>query len=112
MLLQVGEVIQPQDRGALLKRIISTIVAIVALALATANVGLAQSNGGGKSGDAPGQAQAGDQCFRAFLHLFEGGVAARGGPKYALETGETPGIAPLNCDHFWQNAGAIGNATT
>jgi hypothetical protein len=67
------------------------------------------SNGSGNSPGAPGQARAYEQCFAAFLRQYEGGVAAGGGPKHALETGETPGIAPLNCDHFWQGTGAIGN---
>ncbi len=95
-------------------RVVSTVFAVVALAMATASGGLAQSPGSGKSADAPGQARAGDQCFVAFLRQYgDGGdidfVAAGGGPKYALDTGETPGIGPLNCDHYWQAQGAIGN---
>jgi hypothetical protein len=41
-------------------------------------------------------------CHNAFVAQDSGGVMAGGGPK-AGETG------PLNCDHYWQTIGAIGN---
>jgi hypothetical protein len=41
-------------------------------------------------------------CEAAFKNQDTAGVEATGGPK-AGETG------PLNCDHYWQRTGAIGN---
>ena len=53
--------------------------------------------------------RAAEQCFAAFLRQYDRGVAAGGGPKYAAAIpGETPGIAPLNCDHYWQATGVVG----
>jgi hypothetical protein len=79
--------------------------AIVALAASTALAipagAAAFSNGGGSSGSAPGQATAKANCHDAYVTQSTGGVQSGGGPKSA-ETG------PLNCDHYWQDTGAIG----
>jgi hypothetical protein len=78
---------------ALVPAVVSLIVAAPALAF---------SNGGGNSANAPGQANAMENCHQAFVAQDSRGVQAGGGPK-AGETG------PLNCDHFWQANGSIGN---
>ncbi len=92
-----------------MRRALVTVGVAVLVSIAGASGALAFSGGGGKSEDAPGQARAQEQCFSAFLRQYESGVAARGGPKNAFDSGETPGIGPLNCDHYWQAVGAIGN---
>ena len=68
----------------------------------------AQSNGGGKSGDAPGQARAAANCEHVWGDLQADQVAG-GGPKSQVveSLGTTSG--PTNCDHFWQSEGIIGN---
>ena len=92
-----------------MKRIVSTIVAIAALALATASGGLAQSNGGGTSADAPGPATAAANCENVWNNI-QLDLVAGGGPKSLPVTfnGNTFTSGPTNCDHFWQIAGVIG----
>lgn len=68
----------------------------------------AQSNGGGNSGNAPGQARAAANCTNVWSEL-QADLVARGGPKSdpVESIGTTTG--PTNCDHFWQSEGIIGN---
>ena len=68
---------------------------------------LAFTNGGGNSGNAPGQANAIANCSDTITtQNANGQTGAQTGsandPKQ-LDTGVT------NCDHFWQTIGAIGN---
>jgi hypothetical protein len=79
---------------------VAPVPAVVALIIAAP--ALALSNGGGNSADAPGQANAKENCHQAYVGQNARGVQAGGGPK-AAETG------PLNCDHYWQDNGSIGN---
>jgi hypothetical protein len=82
--------------------------------LATLALGLfaapawAQSNGGGNSSNAPGQAQAEANCTHVWSEL-QADLVAGGGPKSdpVESIGTTSG--PTNCDHFWQSEGIIGN---
>jgi hypothetical protein len=62
----------------------------------------AQTNGGGNSADAPGQARAQANCTMVWS-VIQADLVARGGPKSQVATG------PTNCDHFWQSEGIIGN---
>jgi hypothetical protein len=86
-----------------------------AAALATLVIGVfagpawAQSNGGGNSGDAPGQAKAEANCRHVWSEL-QADLVAGGGPKSepVESIGSTSG--PTNCDHFWQSEGVIGNS--
>ena len=79
------------------------VLAFVLVALIVASPSLAISNGGGNSSNAPGQVTAKANCDAAITAQITGGVQAGGGPKSA-ESG------PLNCDHYWQSTGAIGNS--
>jgi hypothetical protein len=71
------------------------------VALAAPSGALASSYGGGNSGNASGQATATTKCDAAVDKQVSGEVQSGGGPK-SFDTG------PLNCDHFWQDNGAIG----
>jgi hypothetical protein len=55
--------------------------------------------GDGNSANAPGQSIAKQNCHEAFDN--QSTLQAGGGPK----SGD---VGPLNCDHFWQDQGAIG----
>jgi hypothetical protein len=77
------------------------VVLAAGTALAIPAGAAAFSNGGGSSDDAAGQATAKDNCHSAYVNQATRGVQSGGGPKSA-ETG------PLNCDHYWQDTGAIG----
>lgn len=68
----------------------------------------AQSNGGGKSGDAPGQARAAANCVNVYA-VLQADLVAGGGPKSALVESLGTTTGPTNCDHFWQSEGIIGN---
>lgn len=97
-----------------MKRSLTAVVATTAvLALASAGSALAQSGGGGNSGDAPGQARAAEQCEAVWSDL-QADLRAGGGPKSGPSTGPIgtypDGSGPTNCDHFWQGQGAIGNS--
>lgn len=59
------------------------------------------SYGGGNSSNAPGQANALDNCEAAVMTQSDAGVSAGGGPKAGVP-------APANCDHYFQTTGAIG----
>jgi hypothetical protein len=87
------------------------VPALAALVLAlTPAAALAQTNGGGKSGDAPGQARAAENCMHVWSEV-QADLVAGGGPKSEpVESDEGPfTTGPTNCDHFWQDAGVIGN---
>jgi hypothetical protein len=43
-----------------------------------------------------------DNCSKVIDSQSENGIAAGGGPKADI-------LAPTNCDHFFQDVGAIGN---
>lgn len=86
-----------------MRRLVCLLATVTALlAMAFAGSALATSNGGGNSANAPGQVKAAANCSAAYHNQDGSGVQAGGGPKSA-ETG------PLNCDHYWQSNGAIGN---
>ena len=83
------------------------VTAVGMLAFATA--ALAVSGGGGQSATAPGQVTAAARCgigkdnVGAIDRQVTAGIQAGGGPK-------SVDVAPINCDHFWQTSGAIGNS--
>ncbi len=87
-----------------MRRIIS-VLAVMALMAAMVAVSVvpafAEANNP-NGADAPGQANAGANCFENVLKQFESGVAAGGGPKEEF-------LAPTNCDHFFQEEDLIGN---
>jgi hypothetical protein len=89
------------------RKAVTAVVAILALGLFTSSA-TAQSNGGGTSGDAPGQVRAAANC-RTVWSEIQAALVAGGGPKSAVveSIGTTSG--PTNCDHFWQGEGIIGN---
>ena len=77
---------------------IKAAVAVSGVALALAVSGgsaLAQTNGGGNSSNAPGQAKAAANCGNTIDRQSANGVSAGGGPKAGVP-------APTNCDHFFQ----------
>ena len=74
--------------------------------LLSASPAAAYSRGKGRSGDAPGQGRAVENCDSQVLDQKRRGVVAKGGPKRPNEEGSE---APANCDHYWQNDGYIGN---
>lgn len=88
------------------------VAVAAALSLATAGTALAQTNGGGNSGNAPGQDRAAAQCEQVWSEL-QAELRAGGGPKSGPSVGPIgsypEGSGPTNCDHFWQGQGAIGN---
>jgi hypothetical protein len=86
------------------KFIRAATVLAVTVALGAPSGALAFSNGGGNSGSAPGQENAISNCDKAIAKQISRGVQSGGGPK-SSEAG------PLNCDHFWQNNGAIGGGS-
>ena len=73
---------------------------------------VAMTNGGGASGEAPGQVHAETHCVTVYSVLQED-LRALGGPKAGISEGPIgtypDGSGPTNCDHFWQLQGAIGN---
>jgi hypothetical protein len=83
-------------------------------AIATLSLGLfaspawAQSNGGGNSADAPGQARAAANCVNVWGNR-QADLVAGGGPKSAVIESLGTTSAPTNCDHFWQSEGVVGN---
>ena len=89
------------------RKALTAVVATVAFGLFGTSAP-AQTNGGGKSGDAPGQERATANCTHVWGELQADQVAG-GGPKSAVveSLGTTSG--PTNCDHFWQSEGIIGN---
>ena len=89
------------------RKAVTAVVAILALGL-FATSATAQSNGSGKSGEAPGQARAAAKCTDVWS-VLQANLVAGGGPKSAVveSIGTTSG--PTNCDHFWQGEGIIGN---
>jgi hypothetical protein len=83
-----------------------TVLVVLALGV-SAGTALAETNGGGKSGDAPGQANAGANCTNVWQNL-QANLIAGGGPK-SQPVGDPPfTTGPTNCDHFWQEEGVIG----
>lgn len=83
------------------------LLATIALGL-TAGPAVAQSNGGGKSSEAPGQARAAANCVHVFSEVQATRVAG-GGPKSGVVESLGTTTGPTNCDHFWQSEGIIGN---
>jgi hypothetical protein len=94
-----------------MKRLLVTATA-VSIALGASGVALAQTGGGGNSGDAPGQVQASAQCEVVWSEI-QADLRVGGGPKSGASVGPIgtypDGSGPTNCDHFWQGQGAIGN---
>jgi hypothetical protein len=95
-----------------LKRIGASSASVLVIGLATASGALAQTNGGGNSGNAPGQERAAEQCENVWSTI-QADLRAGGGPKSGPSVGPIgsypDGSGPTNCDHFWQGQGAIGN---
>ena len=60
----------------------------------------------------PGQPIAGANCDKNIEKQFSMGLSAGGGPKANVPFAGDPSIleVPLNCDHFWQTRGHIGNS--
>ncbi len=73
----------------------STAVAALTMSLLfSGGSALAVSNGGGNSGNAPGQANAMENCEATIDRQIEKGVSAGGGKKAGV-------LAPTNCDKFF-----------
>ncbi len=91
-----------------MKRLALALVSVAAGMLVAAGGALGQSNGGGNSGNAPGQERAAAQCENVWGNI-QADLVAGGGPKSepVESIGGTTG--PTNCDHFWQSEGIIGN---
>ena len=94
-----------------MKRLLVTATA-ASIALGASGAALAQTGGGGKSSDAPGQVRASMQCEGVWSEI-QADRRAGGGPKSGPSTGPVgtypDGSGPTNCDHFWQLQEAIGN---
>jgi hypothetical protein len=92
----------------MLRRAVLPVLAALVLALVPATA-TAQTNGGGNSGEAPGQETAADNCRHVFSDV-QADLVAGGGPK--SHPVDDPGgpftTGPTNCDHFWQTQGVIG----
>ena len=84
----------------------TVVVATLSLGL-FASPAWAQSCGGGKSADAPGQARAAANCENVWGDR-QADLVAGGGPKSAVVESLGTTSAPANCDHFWQAEGVIG----
>lgn len=70
---------------------------VAALAISGPNAA-AETNGGGRSATAPGQANAHENCVRSYQRQARRGINPGGGPKQSES-------APLNCDHYWPAPG-------
>jgi hypothetical protein len=94
-----------------MKRLLVTATA-ASIALGASGVAVAQTGGGGKSSDAPGQVKAAARCEVVWSEI-QADLRAGGGPKSGPSTGPVgsypDGSGPTNCDHFWQLQEAIGN---
>ena len=91
-----------------MKRIVMLLtVALVMAVMMVASAGnafaSANPDNNGKTENAPGQQTAKENCTDAVIKQSNKGVRAGGGPKDETN-------APINCDHFWQNTGSIGNS--
>ena len=97
-----------------MRKYLALLAALVVVGAVMASGGLAESNGGGNSANAPGQATAAANCKNVWNNI-QLNLVAGGGPKSLLvvvDTGPPVVIGnsgPTNCDHFWQNNGSIGN---
>ncbi len=95
-----------------MRRLLTGFALAVLLSGAGTTSALAMTNGGGTSGDAPGQVRAEDQC-EAVWSVLQADLRAGGGPKWGVSEGPVgtypEGSGPTNCDHFWQLQEAIGN---
>lgn len=88
------------------RRMLVAVLTVACLGL-FAPTAWAQTNGGGNSADAPGQARAAENCTNVWSNI-QADLVAGGGPK----SQPVPGVGttgPTNCDHFWQGTGVIGN---
>lgn len=94
-----------------MRRFLTGLALAVVLSSAASTPALAMTNGGGTSGDAPGQATAEQRC-EAVWSVLQADLRAGGGPKSGASEGPIgtypDGSGPVNCDHFWQFQGAIG----
>ena len=68
--------------------------------LMMSGVAWAISNGGGESGEAPGQAQAFENCINNVLKQNANGQT---GAANGADDAKTLATAVTNCDHFWGN---------
>lgn len=95
-----------------MRRLLTGLALAVLLSGAGTPSALAMTNGGGTSGDAPGQVSAEEQCEVVWSEL-QADLRAGGGPKSGASEGPIgtypDGSGPTNCDHFWQLQEAIGN---
>jgi hypothetical protein len=95
-----------------MRRLLVVLPLTVLLSAAGTTSAVAMTNGGGFSGDAPGQVGAEANCVNVYSVLQED-LRALGGPKAGASDGPIgtypDGSGPTNCDHFWQLQGAIGN---
>jgi hypothetical protein len=81
-----------------IKRLIAVVAAALTLATMGSGGALAETNGGGNSANAPGQAKAGENCSNTINRQSANEVSAGGGPKAGV-------LAPTNCDHFFGSPG-------
>jgi hypothetical protein len=105
--------IRVSNKGDEMRRYASLAVLIAVMVGGSAGTATAQSNGGGNSGNAPGQEIAAGNCEKVWS-VIQVDLVAGGGPKSELVDIGDPGepflinSGPTNCDHFWQATGVIG----
>jgi hypothetical protein len=80
------------------------LAAVLVLVVAVPGAG-AVSNGGGNSGNAPGQVNAAANCSAVYHNQFDNGVLAKGGPKAGY--GDPAFNTPDNCDHYYGKPGQL-----
>jgi hypothetical protein len=91
-----------------MRRILLVLAVGAIMVLSSVSYAFAEANPNNnrKAEDAPGQVIAETNCGNAIdkqeEQKDEKGVAAGGGPKAGT------GLAPLNCDHYFQQEGIIG----
>jgi hypothetical protein len=85
--------------------VLLTVVALmVGMLVASAGYAFAYAYTDQSQGNVTAEAE--DNCVANFEKQAENEVATGGGPKAGGEAGEDS--APTNCDHFFQEEGAIG----
>jgi hypothetical protein len=69
------------------------LMAVIAIPGLSGGAAFAFTNGGGNSGNAPGQANAYDNCIENLAKQYANDVIP--------DNGAHAGDAATNCDHFW-----------
>jgi hypothetical protein len=94
-----------------LRRLVVITAAAASLAVATPALayspGLNPGKDAGNSANAPGQANAIENCTDTALRQYDQGLEPGGGPKHDPLGFGAQGAT--NCDHYFQYLGLIGN---